>query len=412
MNVLSTRPLAASFFCLALASCHPFTAPDPHVKTVVWDVHGAPPASGHALLIQPAAPNDGMSTTPWTPLSDTLLWDLSTGELDWPHVPLDAWWHIESSDPYHPGSMRSDRFPAFTDTCHMTSHTTLHLSGKMHGTVHVPAHQEAQWETNGHVNWRGSSRLWLGSQGALHCDGNDTGLWTLAGPVAWQGPGHAHLKNLKAFWLSEGHLHATCRTTLEDCDLTAEDPAAPSLFSEGRMRISHSKVGGLFWEHQGQGDMPASTSAFFAEDSQWEDCQLTLSDCPAQVADNDFVHSPVRIESPQTPFKITGNTLQAPWHVTTPTLSLSHGEGHLVWLENNIWLQGLGLHLHHTSATLKCNTWLDCGAGAIHIEGVAPACMASACGGGGNVFDQNAWHVVLSDAPLPHVRCEPLGMGP
>ena len=273
----------------------------------------------------------------------------------------------------------------------------------VYGTVHVAAHVEAQWETNGHVDWQGGSRLWLGSQSALHCDGNNTGSWTLAGPVAWHGPGHAHLESLKAFWLSEGHLHATCRTTIEDCDLNAEGPTDPSLFSEGRTRISHSKVGGLLWEHQGQGSLPTSNSAFFAQDSQWDDCDLTLSECSAHISDNDFFHSPIRIEAPQTPFKVTGNTLQAPWHATTPTLSLHHGEGNSAWLEDNVWIQGLGLHLNHTSAALKCNTWLECGAGAIHIEGVAPACMASVCGGGGNVFDQNAWHIVLSDGPLPQM---------
>lgn len=168
MNVLSTRPLAASIFCLALASCHPLIAPDPHVKTVVWDVHGAPPASGHALLIQPAAPNDGMSTTPWTPLSDTLLWDLSTGELEWPHVPWDAWWHIESSDPYHPGSMRSDRFPAFTDTCHMTSHTTLHLSGKMHRTLGAPVTGYClEFKPRGASDWQ-VAETWDMNHGTIH----------------------------------------------------------------------------------------------------------------------------------------------------------------------------------------------------------------------------------------------------
>ena len=85
----------------------------------------------------------------------------------------------------------------------------------VHGTVHVAAHVEVQWETNGHVDWQGGSRLWLGSQSALHCDGNNTGSWTLAGAVAWHGPGHAHLESLKAFWLSEGHLHATCRRRLK-----------------------------------------------------------------------------------------------------------------------------------------------------------------------------------------------------
>ena len=135
MNIISTRPFAASFFCLALASCHPLTSPEPCTKTVVWDIHGAPPSSGLALLVQPAAFDDGMWTNAWEPLSDTLRWDHLTGELEWPHVPLDAWWYIESSDPCHPGTMRADRFPAFTDTCHMTSHTTLHLSGKMHRTL-------------------------------------------------------------------------------------------------------------------------------------------------------------------------------------------------------------------------------------------------------------------------------------
>ena len=168
MNVLSTRPLAATFFCLALASCHPFTAPDPHVKTVVWDVHGAPPASGHALLIQPAAPNDGMSTTLWTPLSDTLLWDLSTGELEWPHVPLDAWWHIESSDPCNPGSLRADRFPAFTDTCHMTSHTTLHLSGKMHRTLGAPVTgYRLEFKPRGASHWQ-VAETWDMNRGTIH----------------------------------------------------------------------------------------------------------------------------------------------------------------------------------------------------------------------------------------------------
>ena len=138
MNVLSTRPVAASIFSLVLASCHPITSSDPHIKTVVWDIHGAPPASGHALLVQPAAPNDGMRPNQWTLLSDTLRWDPSTGELEWPHVPLDSWWHIESSDPCQTGTTRVDRFPAATDTCRMTSQTTLHLSGKMHRTLGTP----------------------------------------------------------------------------------------------------------------------------------------------------------------------------------------------------------------------------------------------------------------------------------
>ena len=271
----------------------------------------------------------------------------------------------------------------------------------VHGAVHVAAHQEAQWTAFGSVYWRTSSRLWVGSQSTLHCHGNDTGVWNVTGPVAWHGPGHAHLKGLMASWLPEGHLHVNCRLTVEECELTTENPALPSLFSEGRVRMIHSKVGGVLWEHQGQESLPSSASAFFIQDSHWEDSHLTLSECQGHLWDNDFIHTSIRIEVPLNPFKVTGNTLQAPWHAATPTMSISNGEGHPVWLENNVWIQGVGLGVEHTAVTLKCNTWLECGGGAIHATGGAALCMASECGGGGNLLDLNAWHFLLSDAPLP-----------
>ena len=167
MNVFSTRPLAATTLCLALASCHPISSSEPHVKTFVWDVHGAPPASGHALLVQPASLNDGMWTNTWTPLSDTLMWDFSTGELEWPHVPLDAWWHIESPDPCNAGTIRVDRFPATTDTCRMTSQTTLHLAGKMHRLLGTPVtgyHLESK--TPGVEKWQ-TAATWNMSHGVI-----------------------------------------------------------------------------------------------------------------------------------------------------------------------------------------------------------------------------------------------------
>ena len=272
---------------------------------------------------------------------------------------------------------------------------------EVQGVVSVAAHQESQWNAFGSVHWHASSRLWLGSQSVLHCDGNDTGIWNVMGAVSWHGPGHANLERLKATWLSEGHLHATCRLTIEECELTAEHPASPSLFSEGRIRMDRSKAGGLLWEHQGQEPLPLSASAFFAQDSHWEDCHLTLSECHGHVWDNDFIHTSIRIEAPLSPFKVTGNTLQAPWHATTPTMSISHGDENPVWLENNVWIQGVGLEVKDNVVTLKCNTWLECGGGAIHAEGAATVCMASECGGGGNLLDLNAWHFVLNDAPLP-----------
>ena len=169
MNAISIRSFAASFLCLALASCHPLTSADPSAKTVVWDVHGSPPAPGYALLMQPSGPNGGMWTTTWTPLSDTLEWDHSTGELEWPHVPLDAWWHVESSDPCHPGTMRVARFPAFSDTCHMTSHTTLHLSGKMHRTLGAPVTgYRLEFKPRGASNWQ-VAETWNMNCGTIQC---------------------------------------------------------------------------------------------------------------------------------------------------------------------------------------------------------------------------------------------------
>jgi hypothetical protein len=82
-------------------------------------------------------------------------------------------------------------------------------------------------------------------------------------------------------------------------------------------------------------------------------------------------------------------------------MSIAHGDGNPVWLENNLWIQGVGLEVEHTAVTLKCNTWLECGGGAIHATGDATLCMASECGGGGNLLDLNSWHFWLSDAPLP-----------
>ena len=268
------------------------------------------------------------------------------------------------------------------------------------GTVFVAAHQEAQWAGVGSVFWQASSHLWLGSQSTLHCSGNDTGIWEMMGPVAWRGPGHVHLEGIKVEWQSEGHLHATCRTSLEECELTATDHASPSLFSEGRIRISDSKVGALLWEHQGQDAMAPSASAFFAQDTQWEDCHVTLSECSGHIWDNHFVHSTLRVQEPQNPFKVTGNVLQAPWHAATPTVSIAQGEGP-VWVENNMWIQGLGLEVQNTAVALKCNTWQECDGGAIHALGNSSVCMASECGGGGNVMDLNAWHFLLSNAPLP-----------
>ena len=135
MNINSNASAARALICLALVSCHPCDSPHDKAKTVVWDIHGAPPVSGHAMLVQPASPSNGVWPNQWTLLSDTLKWDPETGELEWPHVPLDAWWHIESNDPCHPGTTRVDRFPTSTDTCQMTSQTTLHLSGKIHRTL-------------------------------------------------------------------------------------------------------------------------------------------------------------------------------------------------------------------------------------------------------------------------------------
>lgn len=271
----------------------------------------------------------------------------------------------------------------------------------VHGTVSIPDHQEAQWMAFGSVNWHASSRLWLGSQSTLLCHGNATGFWDVTGPVAWHGPGHVLLEALKASWLTDGHLHANCRMTVEECEFIAENMACPSLFSEGRIRLVHSKVGGILWEHQGQASLPSSASAFFAHDSHWEDSHLTLSECHGHVWDNDFIHTSIRIEAPLSPFKVTGNTLQAPWHASTPTMSIAHGDGNPVWMENNVWIQGVGLEVEHTAVTLKCNTWLECDGGAIHASGDATLCMAFECGGGGNLLDLNAWHFWLSDAPLP-----------
>lgn len=167
MNVISTGPFAGTFVCLALTSCHLGAPLDSNASTVVWDIHSAPPASGHAFLVQPAAPLDGVWANQWTLLSDTLNWDPTTGEVAWHHVPLDAWWHIESTDPCHPGTTRVSRFPATTDTCLMTSQTTLHLVGKMHRTVGNPVKgYRLEFKEDRVSDWR-MAETWSMTQGVI-----------------------------------------------------------------------------------------------------------------------------------------------------------------------------------------------------------------------------------------------------
>lgn len=220
MNVLSTSPFAASILCLVLASCHPITSSDPHIKTVVWDIHGAQPASGRAFLVQLAAPEDGMWPNPWTLLSDTLSWDPSTGEIEWPHVPLDAWWHIESSAPCQAGTTRVDRFPANTDTCRMTSQTKLHLSGKMHRTLGIPVTgYQLEFKAPGVEDWQ-TAETWNMNHGViqrvLHLPLGG-GTFLTFRPVGWKWCRCEHprfrLRSQTAFALQVGS--GSCQTTEE-----------------------------------------------------------------------------------------------------------------------------------------------------------------------------------------------------
>lgn len=95
--------LALSPGCIP-EQCNPYTL-------VVMDAHGEPPATGFAILTRPASMDIGGLPLAWEVVSDTMYWNLESGQVTLPFRPLtNTWWSVQALDPTEGGRWRQQRF--------------------------------------------------------------------------------------------------------------------------------------------------------------------------------------------------------------------------------------------------------------------------------------------------------------